>query len=138
MNNDPDRAACAVGGTPDFEPVEERTGSGRASVVVEIVCERVHCVMYDYAINTVDMVAEEFGDRIEIQTVIRRGGIRHAARFLQLCKKAKKLLSVPTILINVDVLFTTVPLPEELAEAIQSYLDKETENRNTENKGIKS
>lgn len=108
----------------DYEPVVERLSSGKAPVLVEIVCERVHCVMYDYAINTVDMVAEEFGDQIDIQTVIRRGGVRHALRFLKLCKKAGKLLSVPTILINEDVLFTTVPQPEELTAAIQAYLDK--------------
>lgn len=108
-----------------FEPVEERLGTGNAPVLVEIICERVHCVMYDYAINTVDMVADEFGDQIEVQTVIRRGGFKHAKRFLYLCKKAGKLLSVPTILINEDVLFTTVPLPEELASAIRTYLENE-------------
>jgi len=34
------------------------------------------------------------------------------------------MLSVPTIVINGDVLFTSVPLPGELTETIQSYLDK--------------
>lgn len=107
-----------------FEIVEERNATGSAPVLVEIICERVHCVMYDYAINTVDMVAETFGNQIEIQTVIRRGGLKNAMRFMKLCKKAGKLLSVPTILINGDVLFTTVPLPEELTEAIETYLEK--------------
>ncbi len=111
-------------GSTGFKQVEERTAKGKAQVLVEIICERVHCVMYDYAINTVDMVAEEFGDKIEIQTIVRRGSVRHAKRFLSLCKKAGKLLSVPTILINGDVLFTTVPLPEELTAAINSYLKK--------------
>ena len=112
-----------------FETVEERVGTGNAPVLVEIICERVHCVMYDYAINTVDMVAEEFGDQIEIQTVVRRGSLRHATRFLKLCKKAGKLLSVPTILINGKVFFTTVPLPGELTAAIQSCLDEELKKR---------
>ena len=98
--------------------------------MVEIICERVHCVMYDYAVNTVDMVAETFGDQIEIQTVVRRGGLKNATRFMKLCKRAGKLLSVPTILINGDVLFTTVPLPEELTAAIQEYLDKTTNPKN--------
>lgn len=111
-------------GPTGFKQVEERTAEGKAPVMVEIICERVHCVMYDYAINTVDMVAEEFGDKIEIQTIVRRGSAHHAKRFLSLCKKAGKLLSVPTILINGDVLFTTVPLPEELTAAINSYLKK--------------
>lgn len=114
---------------PAFEPICERVSNGRAPVLLEIICERVHCVMYDYAINTVDMVAAEFGDQIEIQTVIRRGSIKHAARFLKLCKRAGKMLSVPTILINGNVLFTTIPLPGELTKAIQSHLDKATREK---------
>ncbi len=107
-----------------FEPVEERVAKGKAPVLIEIICERVHCVMYDYAINAVDMVAETFGDQIEIQTVVRREGVKNAMRYLNLCKKAGKLLSVPTILINGDVHFTSVPLPDELTAAIQSVLEK--------------
>ena len=107
---------------PKLEAVEERVATGKAKVLLEIICERVHCVMYDYAINTVDMVAETFGEQIEIQTIIRRGSKENAERFMELSKKAGKLLSVPTILINGDVLFTTVPLPDELTAAISSYL----------------
>jgi hypothetical protein len=124
MSNISNRFKILQGKKPSFEPVEERVARGRARVLVEIICERVHCVMYDYAINTVDMVAESFGDEIEIQTVVRRGGVKQAARFLKLCKKAGKMLSVPTILINGDVLFTTIPQPGELTQAIQTYLDK--------------
>ncbi len=105
-----------------FEPVDERNAAGNAPVLVEIICERVHCMMYDYAINTVDMVAETFGDQIEIQTVIRRGGLKNAMRFMKLCKKAGKLLSVPTIIVNGEVEFSTVPLPEELKLSIEKHL----------------
>ncbi|MBT3175952.1 MAG: hypothetical protein HOG03_04055 [Desulfobacula sp.] len=109
-----------------LEAVEERIAKGEAPVLIEIICERVHCVMYDYAINTVDMVAEEFGDQIEIQTVVRRDGIKNVTRFMKICKKAGRMLSVPTILINGDVLFTTIPLPDELTDAIKQYLEKNT------------
>ena len=108
-----------------FDRVQERCASGSAPVLLEIICERVHCVMYDYAINTVDMVAKPYGDDIEIQTVVRRGGVKNAMRFMALCKKAGKLLSVPTILINGEVYFTTVPLPEELTHAIETVLKKQ-------------
>jgi hypothetical protein len=108
----------------EFEPVAERIPKGSAPVLIEIICERVHCVMYDYAINTVDMVAQTFGDQVAIKTIVRRGGMKNAVRFLNLCRKAGKMLSVPTIVINGDVLFTSVPLPGELTETIQSYLDK--------------
>lgn len=114
----------AENGSDKFGAVEERIAKGNAPVLIEIICERVHCVMYDYAINTVDMVSEIFGDQIEIQTIVRRGSADNAERFMELCKKAGQLLSVPTILINGDVLFKTVPLPEELTAAIQKYLDK--------------
>ncbi len=113
----------------EFDPIQERSAAGNAPVLVEIICERVHCVMYDYAINTVDMVAEEFGDQIEIQTVVRQGGLKSAMRFMALCKKAGKLLSVPTILINGEVYFTTVPLPKELTQAIEIELDKHGDSR---------
>ena len=109
-----------------LEAVEERIAKGEAPVLIEIICERVHCVMYDYAINTVDMVAEEFGDQIEIQTVVRRDGIKNVTRFMKICKKAGRMLSVPTILINGDVLFTTIPLPDELTDAIKQYLERNT------------
>mmetsp|Transcript_24088 Transcript_24088/g.11577 ORF Transcript_24088/g.11577 Transcript_24088/m.11577 type:complete len:108 (+) Transcript_24088:192-515(+) len=91
-------------------------------MLVEIICERVHCVMYDYAISMVDMVAETFGDQIEIQTIVRREGLEDSMRFLKLCKKAGKMLPVPTILINGDVVFTNVPLPGDLTSAIKKYL----------------
>jgi len=125
---DTDTTSCSIKNLssdkePRFNPVEERVASGKAPVLVEIVCERVHCMMYDYAINTVDMVAETFGDQIEIQTVVRRGGLKNALRFMKLCKRAGRMLSVPTILINEDVLFDTVPHPDELTEAIKRYLD---------------
>lgn len=110
--------------THGFDPVEERSAAGNAPVIVEIICERVHCVMYDYAINTVDMVAKDFGDKIQIQTVVRRGGVKNAMRYMALCKKAGKFLSVPTILINEEVCFTTIPLPEELTSAIEKVLKK--------------
>jgi len=105
-----------------LEAVEERIAKGEAPVLIEIICERVHCVMYDYAINTVDMVAEEFGDQIEIQTVVRRDGIKNVTRFMKLCKKAGRMLSVPTILINGDVLFTTIPLPIKTESSFESYI----------------
>ncbi len=105
-----------------FDPVDERNAAGNAPVLVEIICERVHCMMYDYAINTVDMVAETFGDQIEIQTVIRRGGLKNAMRFMKLCKKAGRLLSVPTIIVNGEVEFSTVPLPDELKLSIEKHL----------------
>jgi len=106
----------------EFDPVQPRNATGKAPVLVEIICERVHCVMYDYAINTVDMVAENFGDQIDIQTIVRRGDLKNAMRFLNLCKKAGKMLPVPTILINGNVAFTNVPHPDDLTAAIQKYL----------------
>ena len=108
--------------TVTFDPVQPRNSTGKAPVLVEIICERVHCVMYDYAINTVDMVAETFGEQIEIQTIVRRGDIKNAMRFLSLCKKAGKMLPVPTILINGNDAITNVPHPDDLTTAIKKYL----------------
>jgi hypothetical protein len=122
MNDNNDFIKPARKSKIKLEAVEERIAKGETPVLIEIICERVHCVMYDYAINTVDMVAEEFGDQIEIQTVVRRDGIKNVTRFMKLCKKAGRMLSVPTILINGDVLFTTIPLPIKTESSFESYI----------------
>jgi len=105
-----------------YDPVAPRKASGNAPVLVEIICERVHCVLYDYAVSTVDMIVETFGDLVEIQTVIRQGDRLNAQRFLDLCTRAGKMLPVPTILINGEVAFTSVPHPSELETAIEAIL----------------
>ncbi len=117
--------------TDSFGPVQERKSTGKAAVLVEIICERVHCPMYDYAISVVDMVAQTFGDKIDIQTIVRRGSLKNAMRFLKVCKKAGRMLAVPTILINGDAVFTIVPHPDELTGAIEKYLISEQENQNS-------
>jgi len=123
MNNN-DENSCETHPTENqkYDPVEPRKASGNAPVLVEIICERVHCVLYDYAVSTVDMIVETFGDLVEIQTVIRQGDRLNAQRFLDLCARAGKMLPVPTILINGKVAFTNVPHPSELETAIEAIL----------------
>jgi len=105
-----------------YEPIKPLKASGNAPVLIEIICERVHCVLYDYAISTVDMIVEIFGDLIEIETVIRQGDRENAQRFLDLCARSGKMLPVPTILMNGEVAFTSVPHPSELEDAIRTIL----------------
>lgn len=123
MNNKEENS-CKTDRVEDqkYEPVKPLKASGKAPVLVEIICERVHCVLYDYAIHTVDMIVEIFGDLVEIETVIRQGDRENAQRFLDLCKRAGKMLPVPTILINGEVAFTSVPHPSELEAAIETIL----------------
>lgn len=117
-------AACKTEIIPDdlYEPIQPRIATGKAPVLVEIICERVHCVLYDFAINTVDMIAEKYEGLLDIRTVIRQGDEENAQYFLSLCEKAGKMLTVPTILINGKVIFSTVPHPTELEEAIDNAL----------------
>ena len=117
-------SGCRANSIPDdlYETIEPRIATGKAPVLVEIICERVHCVLYDFAINTVDMIAEKFEGLIDIRTVIRQGDEKDAKYFLTLCEKAGKMLTVPTILINGKVIFSTVPHPDELEEAIEEAL----------------
>ncbi len=42
-------------------------------MLVEIICERAHCVIYEYAIVTVKLVADEFKGRVRVKPVVRRG-----------------------------------------------------------------
>jgi len=119
-------AACAApGNDTTYDPIEPRIADGHAPVLIEIICERVHCVLYDYAINTVDMITDIFGDTVEVQTVIRQGDRENAQRFLALCERAGKMLTVPTILINGEVAFTSVPHPNELEKAIEAILEQQ-------------
>lgn len=129
--NDPENGATGAGASSCktnnlhedlYEPIQPRVASGKAPVLVEIICERVHCVLYDFAINTVDMIAEKFEGLIDIRTVIRQGDEKDARYFLALCEKAGKMLTVPTILINGEVIFSTVPHPDELEHAIEKAL----------------
>jgi hypothetical protein len=121
---DKEEKSCAsdLAEVEKYEPIKPLKASGKAPVLVEIICERVHCVLYDYAIHTVDMIVEIFGDLVEIETVIRQGDRENAQRFLDLCKRAGKMLPVPTILINGEVAFTSVPHPSELEAAIETIL----------------
>ena len=58
-----------------YEPIQPLKASGNAPVLVEIICERVHCVLYDYAINTVDIIVEIFGDLYDYLLVLFSGGL---------------------------------------------------------------
>lgn len=120
-----DNCEIPIGIEEQYEPIKPRIARGEAPVLIEIICERVHCVLYDYAINTVDMIVDIFGDKVDIQTVIRRGAIGDAEHFLELCKRAGKMLSVPAILINGEVAFDSVPHPNELTEAIEAVLERQ-------------
>lgn len=107
-----------------YDTLIPRVARGNAPVLIGIICERVHCVLYDYAINTVDMIIDTYGDKVDVQTIIRRGVIGDAERFLELCERAGKMLPVPTILINGEVAFDSVPHPDELKKAIEAALDR--------------
>lgn len=107
-----------------YESIKQLRASGKGLVLIEIVCERVHCVLYDYAINTVDLIVDIFGDKIDIETVIRQGDRDNAERFLELCERAGRMLPVPTILINGKIAFTSVPHPKVLEEAITRELQQ--------------
>ena len=122
--NSEEASGCKTNSIPDdlYEPLQPRVATGEAPVLVEIICERVHCVLYDFAINTVDMIADKFEGLIDIRTVIRQGDEKDARYFLTLCEKAGKMLTVPTILLNGEVKFSTVPHPSELERAIAEIL----------------
>ena len=108
-----------------FKPLKPRIARGNRPVLIEIICERVHCVLYDYAINTVDMIVETYGDKVDIQTVIKQGDRGNAEHYLDLCKQAGKMLSVPAILLNGEVVFDNVPHPDDLLRAIEAILEQQ-------------
>jgi hypothetical protein len=115
LENNP--IACPNKGVPD--PDLDEAG---APVLIEVICERVHCVMYEYAMTTVQFVAEDYEGKVEVRPVVRRGNRENAERFMELCRINGRHLSVPTILIDGKVAFTDVPGPEEIRQAIESGL----------------
>ncbi len=125
---DGEKSACRapLNIVQSYDQIDERTASGNAPVSIEIICERVHCVLYDYAINTVDMVVQQYGDQVDIQTVVRQGCRKNAKRFIELCEIAGEMLAVPAILINGEVVFSSVPHPDELKYVIEVILEKKS------------
>jgi len=93
-----------------------------ARMLVEVICERAHCVIYEYAIVTVKFVADEFSGRVKVKPVVRRGSKKNVERYLELCRRNGCHLSVPAILMDGKLRFTYVPGPEELRKAMQESL----------------
>lgn len=104
------------------DPEKEGLKAAGPQLLVEVICERAHCVIYEYAIVTVKFVADEFRGRVKVKPVVRRGSEKNVARYLELCKRNGCHLSVPAILIDGELRFTYVPGPAELREAIQDAL----------------
>jgi hypothetical protein len=104
-------------------PINDSIHRAGSPMLVEVICERYHCVMYDYAITTVDLVAEDYQNRVEVKPVVRRGDRKNAERYMELCRVNGRHLSVPTILINGEVAFTDVPTPAELRAALDKALN---------------
>ncbi|MGC8659703.1 MAG: hypothetical protein ACP5U1_11570 [Desulfomonilaceae bacterium] len=101
--------------------LSEETGS-RGPLIVELICERGGCVIYEYALATSRIVGEQFKGRVKIKPVVRRGSKKNVERYLELCKINGHHLSVPTILINGKLAFTNVPGTDELRNAIEEAL----------------
>lgn len=93
-------------------------------MMIEIICERAHCVIYEYAIVTVKFIADEFKGRVRVKPVVRRGSKKNVDRYLELCRMNKQHLSVPAILMDGDLVFTYVPGPEELRNKITLKLEE--------------
>lgn len=91
-------------------------------MLVEIICERAHCVIYEYAIVTVKFVADEFKGRVKVKPVVRRGSKKNVDHYLDLCRMNGQHLSVPAILMGGKLVFTYVPGVEDLRRAIEENL----------------
>ena len=100
----------------------ESPGVDTPRMLVEVICERAHCVIYEYAIVTVKFIADEFRGRVRVKPVVRRGSKKNVERYLELCQRNGCHLSVPAILMDGELRFTYVPGPEELRKAIQEAL----------------
>jgi len=99
-------------------------------MLIEIICERAHCVIYEYAIVTVKFVADEFKGRIKVKPVVRRGSKKNVDRYLELCRMNGQHLSVPAILMDGKLIFTYVPGIEDLRRAmIESLAGREANSQ---------
>ena len=108
---------------PLWIPVERNQMMESPSpMLVEIICERAHCVIYEYAIVTVKFVAGEFRGRVKVKPVVRRGSKKNVDRYLELCRINGQHLSVPAILMGGKLVFTYVPGPEDLRRAMEESL----------------
>lgn len=107
---------------PNTSPDMAEGTQSPCPMLVEVICERAHCVIYEYAIITVKFIADEFHGRVKVKPVVRRGSKKNVDRYLELCRINGKHLSVPAILLDGQLAFTYVPGPEELRQAIEKRL----------------
>ncbi len=113
------------------DPEEVKTPGSRGPLLVELICERGGCIIYEYALATARVVGDQFKGRVKIKPVVRRGSKKNVERYLELCKINGRHLSVPTVLIAGKLAFTNVPGTQELHKAIEEAL-KEWENNDLE------
>jgi hypothetical protein len=114
LDTDEDAATRAV--------EQSRARESLPPMLVEIICERSHCVIYEYAPVTVKFVADEFKGRVKVKPVVRRGSKKNVDRYLELCRINGQHLSVPAILMGGKLVFTYVPGIEDLRRAMEKNL----------------
>ena len=108
---------------------EAQDQGSRGPLLVELICERGGCIIYEYALATARVVGDQFKGRVKIKPVVRRGSKKNVERYLELCKINGRHLSVPTVLIAGKLAFTNVPGTQELHKAIEEALKKWENNK---------
>ncbi|MCB2188559.1 MAG: hypothetical protein KQJ78_19230 [Deltaproteobacteria bacterium] len=96
-------------------------GGGSRLMLVEVLSEGPHCIPCEYAIATVEYVAEYYQGRIEFR-VVETKKRADAQRYLALSRAAGKPLPVPGILIEGQLVFDYNPGPEELRSVLDRAL----------------
>ena len=92
---------------------------GLQNVIVEIVAKKKGCMLCDLALAVLEEIAPEFDKGVLQWTVVdvssREGVVRHA----ELGAICKRMPAVPSIVINEQIAFDSIPDTETLSKAIR-------------------
>lgn len=104
-----------MGSNDSFADVEEKTAH------IEVIYEGDHCIPCVYMAEVVEEAAAKFGGRVRWEKVVlkRRPG---AQRYAALSMKAGRVAPIPSLFVNEELVFDSIPPVEELEEYLEQVL----------------
>jgi len=95
-------------------------------VMVEIVAKKKRCMLCDLALAILEEIAPEFDKGVLQWTVVDVGSKEGVMRHAELGAICKRMPAVPSIVINEQIAFDSIPDMETLSEAIRNTISLST------------
>ena len=98
-------------------------GKNRRQVRVEIVAKKKGCLLCDLAVALLEEIQPEFEDGTLTWEVVDVGSREGVARHAELGKICGRLPAVPSLVINEQIAFDSIPDMESLTTAVRRSID---------------